>query len=106
MNDAPRKNKGPHATVGNGQRTLYTRAERPAGRYGMGMDRQRAEDRAPMARRTGIHSPWRRPVPRAHALAATGLALTLGLALLGMFALATITGLLKKKSASVDESKA
>ena len=81
MNDAPRKNKGPHATVGNGQRTLYTRAERPAGRYGMGMDRQVAEDRAPMARRTGIHSPWRRPVPRAHALAATGLALTLGLAL-------------------------
>jgi len=34
-----------------------------------------------MARRTGIHSPWRRPVPRTHALAATGLALTLGLAL-------------------------
>lgn len=34
-----------------------------------------------MARRTGAHSPWRRPVPRIHALAATGLALTLGLAL-------------------------
>lgn len=67
--------------MGNGQRTLYTRGERPAGRYGMGMNRQDAEDRAPMARRTGAHSPWRRPVPRAHALAATGLALTLGLAL-------------------------
>ncbi len=86
MNDALRKNKGRHAPggnapVGNGQRTLYTRAERPPGRYGMGMNRQRAEDRAPMARRTGAHSPWRRPVPRVHALAATGLALTLGLAL-------------------------
>ena len=81
MNDAFRKNKGRHAPVGNGQRTLYTRAKRPAGRFGMGMDRQRAEDRAPMARRTGAHSPWRRPVPRVHALAATGLALTLGLAL-------------------------
>lgn len=81
MNDAFRKNKARHAPVGNGQRTLYTRAERPTGRYGMGMNRQGAEDRAPMARRTGAHSPWRRPVPRAHALAATGLALTLGLAL-------------------------
>ena len=47
----------------------------------MGMHRQREGQQTPMARRTGAHSPWRRPVPRVHALAATGLALTLGLCL-------------------------
>ena len=37
---------------------------------------------------------------------AKGASLTLGLSLLGMFALATITGLLKKKSSNEDESRA
>ena len=38
--------------------------------------------------------------------AAQGASLTLGLALLAMFALATVTGLLKRKSASASETPA